>query len=166
MSLIFAIPKPHVSCRFLTEWYFLAFCRFLDPDTFVNAIAPKGDLSKIGRAQFAILFRVADTSRRGLVSWDDFTVFETLLKRPDADYWMAFQYFDVWEFYHSCCGRHVNSFYHPNRDHSGFIDFNDFKTAFSANLGPEAIPFDFDWYVSFYIIQVFARFIPLASVTG
>jgi solute carrier family 25 aspartate/glutamate transporter 12/13 len=30
-----------------------------------------------------------------LVSWDDFTVFETLLKRPDADYWMAFQYFDV-----------------------------------------------------------------------
>lgn len=73
------------------------FRRFLDPDSFVNAIAPKGDLSKIGRAQFAILFRIADTSRRGLVSWDDFTVFETLLKRPDADYWMAFQYFDVWE---------------------------------------------------------------------
>lgn len=71
------------------------FCRFLDPDSFVNAVASKGDLSKIGRAQFAILFRIADTSRRGLVSWDDFTVFETLLKRPDADYWMAFQYFDV-----------------------------------------------------------------------
>ncbi|KAF8808133.1 mitochondrial carrier [Phlegmacium glaucopus] len=98
--------------------------RFLDPDSFVNAIAPKGDLSKIGRSQFAILFRIADTSRRGLVSWDDFTVFETLLKRPDADYWMAFQYFDV--------------------DHSGFIDFNEFKSVFSANLGPEAIPFDFD----------------------
>jgi solute carrier family 25 aspartate/glutamate transporter 12/13 len=62
----------------------------------VNAIAPSGDLSKIGRAQFAILFRVADTSRRGLVSWEDFTVFETVLKRPDADYWMAFQYFDVY----------------------------------------------------------------------
>lgn len=29
------------------------------------------------------------------MSWEDFTVFETLLKRPDADYWMAFQYFDV-----------------------------------------------------------------------
>jgi hypothetical protein len=39
---------------------------------------------------------VADTSRRGLVSWEDFTVFETVLKRPDADYWMAFQYFDVY----------------------------------------------------------------------
>lgn len=62
----------------------------------MNAIAPSGDLTKIGRAQFALLFRVADTSRRGLVSWDDFTVFETLLKRPDADYWMAFRYFDVY----------------------------------------------------------------------
>jgi len=68
----------------------------LDPDSFVNAIAPKSDLTKIGRTQFAILFRIADTSRRGLVSWEDFTVFETLLKRPDADYWMAFQYFDVY----------------------------------------------------------------------
>ena len=34
-------------------------------------------------------------------------------------------------------------------DHSGFIDFNEFKTVFSANLGPEAIPFDFDWLVPF-----------------
>ena len=68
--------------------------RFLDQESFVNAIAPKGDLTKIGRAQFALLFRVADTTKRGLISWDDFTVFETLLKRHDADYWMAFQYFD------------------------------------------------------------------------
>jgi hypothetical protein len=36
---------------------------------------------------------------------------------------MAFQYFDG--------------------DHSGFLDFNESKTVFSANLGPEAIPFDF-----------------------
>ncbi|KAF9469805.1 mitochondrial carrier domain-containing protein [Collybia nuda] len=98
--------------------------KFLDTESFVNAIAPKGDLSKIGRAQFAILFRVADTSRRGLVSWEDFTVFETLLKRPDADYWMAFQYFDV--------------------DNSGFITYDEFKNVFTANVGPDAIPFDFD----------------------
>ncbi|KAF8899082.1 mitochondrial carrier domain-containing protein [Infundibulicybe gibba] len=98
--------------------------KFLDPESFVNAIAPKGDLTKIGRSQFAILFRVADTSRRGLVSWEDFTVFETLLKRPDADYWMAFQFFDV--------------------DHSGTITYEEFKNVFSANIGPDAIPFDFD----------------------
>jgi solute carrier family 25 aspartate/glutamate transporter 12/13 len=77
----------------------LSFYRYLDTESFVNAIAPKGDLSKIGRSQFAILFRIADTSRRGLVSWEDFVVFETLLKRPDADYWMAFQYFDAYV----CC---------------------------------------------------------------
>lgn len=73
--------------------------RFLDRDSFVEAIAPKEDLTKIGRAQFAILFKVADGSKRGLVSWDDFAVFQTLLKRPDADYWIAFQYFDVYVHY-------------------------------------------------------------------
>ncbi|KAF5385009.1 hypothetical protein D9615_001219 [Tricholomella constricta] len=98
--------------------------KYLDPESFVNAIAPSGDLTKIGRAQFAILFRVADTSRRGLVSWDDFTVFETLLKRPDADYWMAFQYFDV--------------------DNDGYITYDEFKNVFSANVGPDALPFNFD----------------------
>jgi len=82
--------------RDISNAYFVR--RFLDPDSFVNAIAPKEDLSRIGRAQFAILFRVADASRRGLLSWTDFTVFQTLLKRPDADYWMAFQYFDVYAF--------------------------------------------------------------------
>lgn len=70
-------------------------CRFLDRDSFVTAIAPNGDLTRIGKAQYAILFRVADTAKRGLVSWEDFVVFETMLKRSDADYWIAFQYFDV-----------------------------------------------------------------------
>ncbi|PBK76635.1 mitochondrial carrier [Armillaria solidipes] len=101
--------------------------KYLDPESFVNAIAPRDDSSKIGRAQFSILFHVADTAKRGLVSWDDFVVFQTGLKRSDADYWMAFQYFDV--------------------DGSGFIDFDEFKTVYSANIPPGSIPFDFncDW---------------------
>jgi hypothetical protein len=70
--------------------------RFLDREQFVNAIAPKGDLTRIGRSQYAPLFRVADTSKRGLLSWDDFMVFQTVLKRPDADYYIAFQYFDMY----------------------------------------------------------------------
>lgn len=70
--------------------------RFLNRESFVNAIAPSEDLTKIGRAQYSILFKVADSRKRGLVSWDDFAVFQTLLKRPDADYWIAFQYFDVY----------------------------------------------------------------------
>jgi len=70
--------------------------RFLDREQFVNAIAPKNDLTRIGRSRYAALFRVADISKRGLLSWDDFVVFQTLLKRPDADYYIAFQYFDVY----------------------------------------------------------------------
>ena len=45
----------------------------------------------------------------------------------------------------------LSSFFSPRslifvcyRDHSGFIDYNEFKTVFSANLGPDAIPFNFD----------------------
>ncbi|KIJ54336.1 hypothetical protein M422DRAFT_201453 [Sphaerobolus stellatus SS14] len=98
--------------------------KFLDKDTFVAAIAPKGDRDKIESSQYAALFRVADNSKRGLVSWDDFVVFETMLKRPDADYWIAFKYFDV--------------------DNSGTITYDEFKNVFSANLGPDSIPFDFD----------------------
>lgn len=69
--------------------------RYLDQESFVNAIAPKDDLSRVNPAQFGILFKVADRARTGRVSWDDFYIFETLLKRPDAEYWIAFQYFDV-----------------------------------------------------------------------
>ena len=61
----------------------------------MNAIAPKEDFSRINRAQFGILFRVADRAKIGRISWDDFYLFETILKRPDAEYWIAFQYFDV-----------------------------------------------------------------------
>jgi solute carrier family 25 aspartate/glutamate transporter 12/13 len=91
--------------RFLFELQLNAavvFSRFLDREQFVNAIAPKGDLTRIGRAQFATLFRVADAAKRGLMSWDDFVVFQTLLKRPDADYYIAFQYFDVYARAHPC----------------------------------------------------------------
>jgi solute carrier family 25 (mitochondrial aspartate/glutamate transporter), member 12/13 len=51
---------------------------------------------RIGHAQFATLFRIADGVKRGLLSWDNFVVFQTLLKRPDADYYIAFQYFDMY----------------------------------------------------------------------
>lgn len=105
--------------------------KFLDPEHFINAIAQRGDLTKIDRAQFAILFRVADTSKRGLVSWEDFTVFETMLKRPDADYWIAFQYFDV--------------------DKSGTITLDELKKVFTANVS-STIPFDFDCdWIKFYL---------------
>ena len=62
----------------------------------MNAIAAKDDLTRINRQQFGILFKVADRGRTGRVNWDDFFLFETLLKRPDAEYLIAFEYFDVY----------------------------------------------------------------------
>jgi hypothetical protein len=35
------------------------------------------------------------------------------------------------------------------RDNDGFITYDEFKSVFSANIGPDAIPFDFDWQVTF-----------------
>ncbi|WVF70310.1 hypothetical protein IAT40_005099 [Kwoniella sp. CBS 6097] len=99
--------------------------KYLNPSQFIDAIAPTDEgFSKIKREQYTNLFRVADINNRGLVSFDDFVVFETLLKRPDADYQLAFQVFDV--------------------DASGSIEFDEFKNVLSANTAASGIPFDYD----------------------
>ncbi|ORX36058.1 putative mitochondrial inner membrane protein [Kockovaella imperatae] len=99
--------------------------KYLTATEFIDAIAPTEEgFNRIKREQYSILFRVADISRRGLVSFDDFVVFETLLKRPDADYQLAFQVFDA--------------------DASGSIDYDEFKAVLSANTAASGIPFDFD----------------------
>lgn len=59
-------------------------------------------------------------------------LFISLLQRPDADHKIAFLYFDV--------------------DGSNSIDFEEFKAVFSSNIGPDAIPFNFDSdWVKLYI---------------
>ena len=73
----------------------VVFASTLNQHAFVNAIAPSDDLTKIRHDQYSVLFRVADQKKRGRISWDDFFIFNTLLKRPDADYLIAFKFFDV-----------------------------------------------------------------------
>ena len=34
------------------------------------------------------------------------------------------------------------------RDESGTISYDEFKNVLNANVGPDAIPFDFDWYAA------------------
>ncbi|TIA91112.1 hypothetical protein E3P99_01283 [Wallemia hederae] len=96
--------------------------KFLDKAAFIDAIAPslgKGH-ARIAREQYSVFFDVADKSNKGLVSADDFVVFENLLKQPDAP---------------RC------------RRNKGSVSFADFKNVFSQYLGDKAIPFDFecDW---------------------
>ena len=114
----------------------------MNVEQFVEAIAPKSDLSRISRPQFATLFRVADANKRGLVSWDDFVVFETILKRPDADYWIAFQYFDAYVVT-SALG-YIPSCVFASSDNSGTITYDEFKNVFKSTITSDNIPFDFD----------------------
>jgi solute carrier family 25 aspartate/glutamate transporter 12/13 len=68
----------------------------LNESAFVDAITPEGeDYHKIKREQYAILFHVADRRRRGRVNFQDWTAFENLLAKPDAEYDIAFRLFDV-----------------------------------------------------------------------
>ncbi|KAK7427928.1 mitochondrial aspartate-glutamate transporter agc1 [Neonectria magnoliae] len=98
---------------------------FLGLDEFVAAVAPKGeDFHKISREQYSILFRVADTKSAGKVSLADWGIFENLLAKPDAEYEIAFRLFDV--------------------ERNGHIKYDDFRTLYELNKGPNNIPFDWD----------------------
>ncbi|KAF9427157.1 mitochondrial aspartate-glutamate transporter agc1 [Podila epigama] len=98
--------------------------KFMTKDDFINAIAPGEDYKRLQRSQYGILFNVADQSKSGLLSLSDFTVFENLLSRPDAEYEIAFKLFDT--------------------DGTGKITRDQFKQILSANIGKDAIPFDFE----------------------
>lgn len=108
---------------------------YLTEADFVTAIAPNSDFDKISRSQYGILFKIADQKKQGKVSYDDFIAFETLLKKPDAEFDIAFRFFDL--------------------DGNGAVSFDEFKRVYSANVGPDAIPFDFesDW-VKLYLGKV------------
>ncbi|KAG0219770.1 mitochondrial aspartate-glutamate transporter agc1 [Mortierella sp. GBA43] len=98
--------------------------KFMTRDDFVNAIAPGEDYKRLQRSQYAVLFDVADQSKKGLLSLSDFVVFENLLSLPDAEYEIAFRLFDT--------------------EGSGKISKEQFKQILSANIGKDAIPFDFE----------------------
>ncbi|KAH7152428.1 mitochondrial carrier domain-containing protein [Dactylonectria estremocensis] len=98
---------------------------YLGLDEFVAAVIPQGeDFHKITREQYSILFRVADTKGVAKVSLADWGVFENLLSKPDAEYEIAFRLFDV--------------------QRTGRIQYDDFRTLYELNKGPDNIPFDWE----------------------
>ncbi|KAI8595341.1 mitochondrial carrier domain-containing protein [Dissophora ornata] len=98
--------------------------KFMTRDDFVNAIAPGEDYKRLQRSQYGVLFNVADQSRSGTLSLSDFTVFENLLSLPDAEYEIAFRLFDT--------------------EGTGMITRDQFRQILTANVGQDAIPFDFE----------------------
>ncbi|TVY16947.1 Calcium-binding mitochondrial carrier protein [Lachnellula arida] len=96
---------------------------FMGEEEFVNAVAPVGeDYHKIKREQYGILFRVADRKKTGKISLPDWSTFENLLAKPDAEYEIAFRLFDV--------------------DNTGFVKYEDLKKLYELNKSPDSIPFD------------------------
>lgn len=98
--------------------------KFMTKDDFLSAIAPGEDFKKIQREQFELLYKLADKSSKGVVSFDDFVIFEDLLSKADAEYEVAFRVFDV--------------------NGTGKVTFDQFKSVLSSNMPQDAVPFDFD----------------------
>ncbi|KAF9116585.1 mitochondrial aspartate-glutamate transporter agc1 [Mortierella sp. AM989] len=98
--------------------------KFMTKEDFVDAIAPGEDYKRLQRSQYGVLFSVADQSKSGILSLTDFIVFENLLSRPDAEYEIAFKLFDT--------------------NGAGTITREQFQQILSANIGKDAIPFDFE----------------------
>ncbi|KAK3350545.1 hypothetical protein B0H65DRAFT_567150 [Neurospora tetraspora] len=106
---------------------------------------PHDDYHKIKREQYSILFSVADRANKGKVTLSDWTYFENLLEKPDAEccppvvttkwtsyenllekpdaeYEIAFRLFDV--------------------ERLGTAKYDDFRRLYELNKGPDSIPFD------------------------
>ncbi|KAJ1655042.1 mitochondrial aspartate-glutamate transporter agc1 [Dispira simplex] len=70
--------------------------RYMKREDFLTALFPHG-LEQVLREtglsahHFNVLFQVADTTQRGLVSWTEFFTFQELLTRPFAEYEIAFR---------------------------------------------------------------------------
>jgi solute carrier family 25 (mitochondrial aspartate/glutamate transporter), member 12/13 len=77
---------------------------------------------KIKRERFALLFLIADRRRQGRVTMQEWMTFNNLLKKPDAEYDIAFRLFAD--------------------PVTGLVNFDEFKEVYARNK--TGIPFDWD----------------------
>jgi len=82
---------------------------------------------KIKRDQYRLLFAVADRRKTGKVTISDWSIFDNLLAKPDAEYEIAFRLFDI--------------------DGTGKVESEVFQKMYDQGRAPDSIPFDFnsDW---------------------
>ncbi|KXN72465.1 mitochondrial carrier [Conidiobolus coronatus NRRL 28638] len=101
---------------------------YLTKDDFISAISPRETYTNITRDQYGVLFRIADRNHRGLLSFNDFVLFENLLSRPDAEYIIAYKVFDP--------------------ENTGKVTLKNIKSILKQNWNPDAAPFNFntEWF--------------------
>ncbi|KAH3912278.1 hypothetical protein HBI56_005620 [Parastagonospora nodorum] len=98
---------------------------FLTEDQFIDAVAPESeDYHKIKRYQYGILFAVADRDRKGRVTIHDWSVFQNLLAKPDAEYEVVFRFFD--------------------KKRTGYINFDEFYETWKAHKTEGSLPFNWE----------------------
>ncbi|KAK5715631.1 mitochondrial aspartate-glutamate transporter agc1 [Elasticomyces elasticus] len=98
---------------------------YMGEKEFVDAIAPEGeDYHKIKREQYSLLFSIADRAHKGRITIQDWSVFNNLLAKPDAEYEIAFRLFAD-----------------PG---TGQVDFTSFKESYARNKTSDTIPFNWD----------------------
>ncbi|EFA86232.1 EF-hand domain-containing protein [Heterostelium album PN500] len=105
--------------------------RYMTADDFLNALTTpetegRGDQllkATLDADKFKILFQMADVDHTGYISFNEYAMFDELMSKPEAEYFLAFKLFD--------------------RDGNGTVSKNDFQNVVSASLDP-TIPFDFN----------------------
>jgi solute carrier family 25 aspartate/glutamate transporter 12/13 len=70
------------------------------------------------------LFAVADRDRKGRVSIHDWSVFQNLLAKPDAEYEVVFRFFD--------------------KNRTGYINFDEFYETWKAHKTDDSLPFNWE----------------------
>ncbi|KAK5126727.1 hypothetical protein LTR85_009661 [Meristemomyces frigidus] len=99
--------------------------QYLDEQAFIDAVAPQGeDYHKIKREQYSILFGIADRHHKNRVNLQDWSLFNNLLAKPDAEYEIAFRLF--------------------SDPATGQVDFNSFKESYARNKTSGTVPFNWD----------------------
>ncbi|KAK7526743.1 calcium-binding mitochondrial carrier protein-like protein Aralar1 [Phyllosticta citricarpa] len=106
---------------------------YLGKDQFIDSVVPSTeDFHKIKRDQYGILFLVADRKKTGRVTLQDWSFYNNLISKPDAEYELAFRLFDV--------------------EGTGQVSFGKFLEIYNLHKGDDSLPFDWssEW-ASLYI---------------